>query len=242
MNQDHSTGAKKSRLFIVDDHPLVRQGLRQLLELEGDLEVCGEADEPIAAIRGIAAERPDLAIVDISLQCGVEGLELIKDIRSRVPDVPVLVVSMHDEFVLAERALRAGAKGYVMKEEAMETVMTAVRKVLRGEYYISDNVGKKLLAGLIHGQMMMENYPMDQLTDRELEVFHLIGQGLGTSQIADKLHLSVKTVETHRAHIKEKLKLEDANRLLQYAIQWVHTDAASSVNGSGPWQGGAGRP
>lgn len=215
----------KARILIVDDHPIVREGLRDLIDQEPDLTVCGTAQNQLEALKALEALKPDAAVVDISLNKDMGGIELIKDIKIRYPNLPVLVLSMHDETLFAERALRAGAMGYVMKEQATENVMIALRKILRGEIYLNDRVAAKMLSRLVDKHPEQAAGPsVERLSDRELEVFEMIGHGIGTRQIADKLHLSVKTVEAHRMHIREKLKLQDATELLQYAIQWVQAE------------------
>lgn len=216
----------KTKVLIVDDHPVVRQGLVRLIELQSDLCVCGEAANAHEALEAIETLKPDVAIVDLSLDKDLGGIELIKDIKTQFSQLPVLVLSMHSESVFAERMLRAGAKGYVMKEEAPETMLTAIRRVSDGKIYLSDNMSTKILSGLVKGQPVTDKLPAERLTDRELEVLELIGRGLGTSQAAKKLHLSVKTIETHRAHIKEKLQIENASELLQYAIEWVRSKSS----------------
>ncbi|MHC4617292.1 MAG: response regulator transcription factor [Planctomycetota bacterium] len=208
------------KILIVDDHPIVRQGLGELINQEEDLSVCGQAEDAPAALKIIKQLGPDLAVVDISLK-ETSGMELIKDIRSQHPNLPVLALSMHDESLFAERALRAGAKGYIMKAEATENVVTAIRKVLKGELYLSDKMQDKIVRKLVGEKPGPGASAIDSLSDRELEVFLFIGQGYGTRQIADRLYLSVKTIETYRAHLKDKLDLANSPELLQYAIQWV---------------------
>jgi len=215
----------KTRILIVDDHPIVRQGLAELINHENDLVVCGQAEDSHEAMKAIKDLSPSMAIIDISLK-ETSGLELIKDVHSQYPDLPVLALSMHDEMLYAERALRAGAMGYIMKQEATENVIVAVRRILGGEIYVSDKMAARMVRKLVTGQIEPTTSQVDSLSDRELEVFHLIGKGHGTRQISERLHLSVKTIETYRAHIKEKLNLADAAELLQYAIQW-----ASSCDG-----------
>jgi DNA-binding NarL/FixJ family response regulator len=210
----------KAKVIIVDDHPIVRQGLAELINHEQDLTVCGYAEDAHEALGIIKKTGPDMVIVDISLK-ETSGMELIKDIKAQYPNLPVLALSMHDESLYAERALRAGAKGYVMKAEATENVVTAIRKVLSGQIYVSDRMAAKMVRKLVGGGPQASASAIERLSDRELEVFCLIGQGIGTRQIAERLHLSVKTIETYRAHIKEKLDLADSSELLQYAIQWV---------------------
>lgn len=210
---------QRSRVFVVDDHPIVRQGLALLINGEQDLVVCGEAEEAQPALQAIAAAKPDVLIVDISLN-GPDGLELLKNIRSLWPALPVLVLSMHDETTYAERALRARANGYIMKQEATEKVLVALRRILNGEVYLSDRMANKVLQQYVGGPSSVEHSRIADLTDRELEVFRLIGEGNGTRQIAEKLCLSVKTVESYQAHIKEKLLLRTGRELVQQAIQW----------------------
>ena len=214
----------KIRILIVDDHPIVRQGLAELVNHEEDLAVCGQAEDSHEALSAIRELEPNMAVVDISLK-ETSGLELIKDIHSQHPDLPVLALSMHDEILYAERALRAGAMGYIMKQEATENVIIAIRKILSGEIYVSDRMASRMVRKLVAGQTETTASPVDCLSDRELEVFHLIGKGHGTRQISERLHLSVKTIETYRAHIKDKLKLADAAELLQYAIQWLSSSS-----------------
>ena len=210
---------KKSRILVVDDHPIVRQGLALLINQEADLVVCGEAEEATGAMHVLASSRPDILIVDISLN-GPDGIDLLKNIRSIHPTLPVLILSMHDESIYAERALRAGANGYIMKQEATEKVLVALRRILGGEIYVSDRIANKMLKHYITGSGTLRNSSIADLSDRELEVFRLIGEGHGTRQIAEELHLSVKTVESYQAHIKEKLSLRSARELMQHAIQW----------------------
>jgi DNA-binding NarL/FixJ family response regulator len=209
----------KKTVFVVDDHPLLRQGLALLINQQHDLEVCGEAEEAQAAIQAIAQKRPDILILDISLS-GPDGLDLLKNIRGLYPDLPVLVLSMHDEAIYAERALRARANGYIMKQEATEKVLVAVRRILNGDVYLSDRMANKMLQQYIGGAPAAIQSRISALSDRELEVFRLIGAGRGTREIAEELHLSIKTVETYQAHIKDKLSLRSGRELIQHAIQW----------------------
>src|SRR6202167_3444598 len=220
------TRMKKKTVFIVDDHPLLRQGLALLVNRERDLAVCGEAEEEQAAMKAIAEKRPDILIVDISLN-GPDGLDLLKNLRLLYPDLPVLILSMHDESIYAERALRARANGYIMKQEATEKVLIAVRRILSGDIYLSDRMANKLLNQYVSGASADMNSRLSALSDRELEVFRLIGEGRGTRQIAEKLHLSIKTVETYQAHIKDKLSLHSGRELVQHAIQSNITDKTS---------------
>ena len=209
----------KKRIMVVDDHPIVRQGLALMINRESDLVVCGEAEDAMGAMHVLASSHPDILIVDISLN-GPDGIDLLKNIRVSHPTLPVLILSMHDEMVYAERALRAGANGYIMKQEATENVLVAVRRILTGEIYVSTRIANQMLRHYITGSGTLRNSSIADLSDRELEVFRLIGEGHGTRQIAEELHLSVKTVESYQAHIKDKLSLRSARELMQRAIQW----------------------
>jgi DNA-binding NarL/FixJ family response regulator len=206
------------RIMLVDDHPVLRQGLVQLINTEPDLSVCGQYEDAAQAFAALPALCPDLAIIDLSLK-GSSGLELVKNSRACFPKLRILVLSMHDESLYAERVLRAGATGYIMKQEASEKVLEAIRQVLGGGVYLSEKMGAKLMHQLIGGKAAGRGSSLEQLSDRELEVFGLIGQGKSTRQIAEHLCLSVKTIESHRAHIKEKLHLKDANELVHTAIR-----------------------
>jgi DNA-binding NarL/FixJ family response regulator len=216
---------KKKTVFIVDDHPLLRQGLSLLVNRESDLVVCGEAEDAQAAMFAISQCQPDILIVDISLN-GPDGLDLLKSIRNAYPDLPVLILSMHDETTYAERALRAHANGYIMKQEATEKVLVAVRRILNGEVYLSDKIANKMLQQYVGGASALQSR-LSALSDRELEVFRSIGEGRSTREIADELHLSVKTVETYQAHLKEKLALRSGRELIQHAIQWKINEGAA---------------
>jgi len=207
-------------VLLVDDHPIVRQGLALLIDREGDLSVCGEADGAHSAFHAIETLRPDLVVLDISLS-GPDGLDVLKEIRMKTASLPVLILSMHDESIYAERAMRAGANGYIMKQEATEKVLVAIRRILQGEVYLSDRLTNTMLQQYVRGVSPTKMSPLVSLTDRELEVFRLIGEGHGTRQIADELHLSVKTIESYQAHIKEKLVLRNARELVQHAIEWT---------------------
>jgi len=215
-------GQEKAKVFLVDDHPLVREWLSQLIQREDDLAVCGEAEDTQEALSKIEESQPDIVVADISLK-NTHGLELVKDLQARLPSLPVLVLSMHDESLYAERVLRAGAKGYITKQEATKKILQAVRQVLNGQIYISEKMAARMVHKMVLGRTDNQKSPIERLTDRELEVFQLIGRGHGTRRIATDLHLGVKTVESYRARIKEKLKLEDGTQLLQHAIQWVHS-------------------
>jgi DNA-binding NarL/FixJ family response regulator len=213
--------ARKNRILIVDDHPLFRHGIGDLINAESDLEVCGEADNAPSALEGIRQLAPDLVTVDISLR-GANGIELLKSIKAEHPKLPLLVLSMHDESLYALRALRAGARGYIMKQEALDRVMSAIRQVLRGDLYVSPSMSGRMIEEFVQGGTGSGGSSIaDKLTDRELEILQLIGQGHGVQQIARELNLSAKTVETHRAHIKEKLNFQTARELARFAVQWV---------------------
>jgi DNA-binding NarL/FixJ family response regulator len=196
----------------------LRQGLALFIEREPDLMVCGEAEDATSALQAIRDSTPDFVILDISLD-GRDGLELLKTLRVRHPNLPVLVLSMHDESVYAERSLRAGANGYIMKQEAADKVITAIRQILGGDVYLSDRLTKRMLQQFVNGSISPRD-PLAKLSDRELEVFRLIGAGHGTRQIADELHVSAKTVESYQAHIKENLALRNARELVQHAVEW----------------------
>ena len=213
-----STQVKKKSVFVVDDHPLLRQGLALMIDREPDLMVCGEAEEAQAALKEVAARKPDILIVDISLK-GPDGIDLLKNLRALYPDLPVLILSMHDESIYAERALRARANGYIMKQEATEKVLVAIRRILAGDIYLSEKMANKLLHQYVSGAARNEQSRLSVLSDRELEVFRQIGEGRSTREIAENLHLSIKTVETYQAHIKEKLSLRTGRELVQHAIQ-----------------------
>ena len=211
----------KHRIFLVEDHPVTREGFAQLIDYQADLHVCGQAGTAAKALVGIDVLHPDLVIVDLSL-AESSGLELIKDLKLRHPSLPALVLSTHDESLYAERALRAGARGYVMKQAPTAEVMNAIRVVLAGELYLSEAMRTKMVHKQLHGQRPSRTRGIESLTDRELEVFDLIGRGHPTASVAARLHLSVSTVETHRAHIKEKLRLAHATELVRHAVEWVN--------------------
>jgi DNA-binding NarL/FixJ family response regulator len=209
----------KRKVFLVEDHPIVRQGLEQMVSHEPDLEVAGTAATATAALEQLEKAAPDILLLDISLQ-GASGLDVLKVVRERHPKVRVLILSMHDERLYAMRALAAGAAGYVMKQEATENVLTAIRRVLQGDVYLSTQMEKKSMHQFVGRRSASLGAGLDELSKRETEVFQLIGQGLRTRQIAAALKVSVKTVESHRQHIKEKLGLSDGHELVQHAIQW----------------------
>jgi DNA-binding NarL/FixJ family response regulator len=207
----------RSRILIIDDHPMVRERLAELINQEPDLMVCGEADDAHSAMAAIDKTVPDLALVDISLK-DTYGIELVKEIKAQHPKVLTLVVSMHEESLYAERALRAGARGYITKQEASRKVVGGIRQVLGGGIYVSEKMAGILL-GRVAGEPKSDGSPADRLSDRELEIFQLLGSGLAVREIAKRLHISVKTVEAHRTHIKEKLNIKTSPELLRYAIQ-----------------------
>jgi DNA-binding NarL/FixJ family response regulator len=210
---------KKARVLLVEDHPVVRQGLSMLIDDEPDLVVCGGAESIAETMPMIRKLKPDVVVVDITLGDG-SGLDLIKDIHDALPNLPILALSMHDESVYAERAMRAGAKGYIMKKEAMDKVMTAIRRVLSGELYVSEKMSARMVGKLINPKAANAG-PVDLLSDREFEVFRLIAEGIGPTEIAQRLSLSVKTIETHREHIKEKLGIKSGAELTRFSIQWA---------------------
>lgn len=222
MATPNTSDKPKLKVFLVDDHPLVREWLTQVIEREADLTVCGEASEAPEALEKILKIQPGIVIADISLKTS-HGVTLVKDLKVQCPHLPVLVLSMHDESLYAERVLRAGAMGYITKQEATKKILHAIRQVLSGQIYVSESMASRMVHKLVAGKPGETNSPVERLTDRELEVFQMIGRGLGTRRIAEELHLGIKTVESYRARIKDKLGLEDATQLLQQAIQWVHS-------------------
>ena len=219
LNEMRKNPKTTRRILIVDDHPMMREGLAQLIDHEPDLCAAGQASDAAQALEVIATGRPDLVILDISLP-DKSGLELIKDIHALYPQLPVLVLSMHDESLYAERVLRAGGRGYIMKQAGGKKLMEGIRSVLTGKIYLSERMSAKILE-LFSGQRPQGQSPVEQLTDREFEVFQFIGQGQGTRQIAERLHLSVKTVEVHRANVKKKLHLSTGTDLVRYAVRWI---------------------
>jgi len=212
----------KRTVFLVDDHPLVREWLINLINQQPDLVVCGEAESGPQALQGISARKPDVAIVDISLKDS-SGIELIKDLKCLRPGLSVLVLSMHEESHYAERALRAGAKGYIMKRESTRKVIAAIRQVLEGKLYVSEDLASAMAAQFVQGKTLSAQSPAEVLSDRELEVFELLGQGRGTRLIAERLRVSVKTVQAYCARIKEKLNLASATELLREAVRWYES-------------------
>jgi DNA-binding NarL/FixJ family response regulator len=210
---------QKKRIFLVDDHPLVREWLTNLINQQPDLTVCGETDSAPQALAAIALAKPDVAIVDLSLKDS-SGFDLIKNLKQAETGAAVLVLSMHDEAHYAERALRAGARGYVMKRETTKKVVTAIRRVLEGKLYLSETIAEAMTVRLVGGTSNSGSFPVEQLSDRELEVFEMLGRGLGTRQIAETLRVSVKTVQAYCARIKDKLNVGSATELLREAIRW----------------------
>lgn len=218
MAKTQTKPQQKQKVFLIDDHPVLRKGLGRLIDDQPDLAMCGEAESPAEAMRLLPAAKPDVVIVDLTLKGG-DGLELCKQIRDRFTTLAILVVSMHDESLYAERTLKAGARGYVMKQEPQETIMSALRIVARGEVYLSPPMSAKLLRSFSGVKSDSDLAPLERLTNRELEIFRLIGEGQSVRTIAEKLFLSTKTVEAHKEHIKLKLNLKSSNELLQYAIE-----------------------
>jgi DNA-binding NarL/FixJ family response regulator len=213
----------KARILLVDDHAVVRFGIAQLINRQNDLTVCGEEEDASRALAAIASLKPDLVIADISLKDS-SGLELMRNIKAQYPGLPVLVVSVHDESIYAEIAFRAGALGYLMKQEALEKILTAIRRVLGGAIYVSDVLAAKMLQQQVRGQSPVNEPAVKALSDRELEVFQLIGQWKKTREIAQELHLSVKTIEYYREQIKRKLNLRNSAELTQHATAWVQRE------------------
>ncbi len=218
---------RKARVLLVDDHPIVREGLARVIDQEADLMVCGTAVNGREALAAVANARPDIAVVDVSLE-GSHGIDLVKELKGRHPELSVLMLSMHDEALYAERALRAGAKGYVMKREPPQKLLQAVRKVLQGGLSFSEAVTARMLQRVSRNPAREVRLPIERLSDRELEVLELIGRGRTTRQIADELHVSMKTVQAHREHLKEKLEIPDATSLVRFAVHWVESEGESS--------------
>ena len=212
----------RRKILLVDDHPMLRAGLAQLINKQSDLMVCGEAGNPTEAMEGISEFKPDLLVTDLRMP-GRSGIEFIKDVQALHPALPILVLSMHDELLHAERILRAGARGYIMKEAGGEKLIEAIRQVLSGRSYVSEKMSGVILDHLSGRKPRGSNSPIEKLSDREFEVFQLIGQGKSTRDVAQQLNLSSKTVDVHRGHIKQKLELEDATALVRHAIRWVET-------------------
>ena len=213
-------GDTKLRILIVDDHPIVRRGIAAMINQEANLEVCAEAEGYHEGLDAIREQKPDLSIIDLTLP-DISGLELVKQVKALAPDMPMLVLSMHDETLYAERVLRAGARGYIMKQEGTEKLIDAIAAVMRGDIYVSEKMASRMLGKLVDGKKAAGSSPLERLSDRELEVFELLGRGLGTREVAERLCVSIKTIESHREHIKEKLQLKNATELVQHATQWV---------------------
>jgi DNA-binding NarL/FixJ family response regulator len=214
------TNEKKTQVFIVDDHPVIREGLAVIINHEQDMSVCGEAEDAHQALKAVTELKPDIVIADMSLK-NSDGLELTKNIKARYPRLPVIIFSVHDEFIYAERALLAGARAYLMKDAVSENVIKAIRAVLKGEIFVSDAISNKFLHKIARDKAGTAKTPIENLSDRELEIFRLIGEGYKASQIAKQLHLSVKTIGTYRTRIKEKLDIANASELLKYSIRWT---------------------
>lgn len=217
----------KKRVFIVDDHSVVRQGLTHMLEKQGDLMVCGEAADGPDALQQIPRAKPDIAIVDIGLK-GMSGLELVKHLKAKMPRLPILVMSMFEESVYAERVLRAGAKGYIMKHESVQNVVGAIQRILSGKIYLSESISETILESLAQDPSEKKSSPVDALSDRELEIFRLIGEGHKNREIAEELTLSVKTVESYQESIKQKMNFKSASELQQYAIRWLRSEESAA--------------
>jgi len=215
----------RKKILLVDDHPFMRAGLAQLIDKQPDMIVAGEAGDDAAATRELAKTAVDLVLTDLTLP-GRGGMELIKDLHATQPTLPILVVSMHDEVIYAERALRAGARGYIMKEAGGENLLAAIRQVMSGQVYVSPKMSARILDNMTARKPRGSNSPIEKLTDREFEIFQLIGQGKSTRDIAQQLNLSPKTVDVHRSHIKEKLELQDATALVRHAVRWIETPGA----------------
>jgi len=223
-------GKRKRRVLIVDDHPIVRQGLRRVMENEDDLVVCGEAESARDARTAIKELHPDVVIADISLKQG-DGIELVRDVRAHHPTLPILVLSMHDETIYAERMLSAGANGYIMKQAASDQFLASVRRVLDGGIYVSEAVGTNMIQKFAAGGAYISANPIDRLSNRELQILHMIGKGMSTRETAQSLNLSIKTIESHRQRIKRKLNLATGTQLVQYAVNWFTGREAGGVAG-----------
>ncbi len=217
----------RKKILLVDDHPFMRAGLAQLIDRQPDLMVCGEAGNAADAARELSKSAVDLVLTDLTMP-GRGGLEFIKDLQASRPGLPVLVVSMHDEVIYAERALRAGARGYIMKEAGGENLLLAIRRILSGEVYVSPKMSARILDTFSGRKPRGSSSPIEKLSDREFEIFQLIGQGKSTRDIARQLNLSPKTVDVHRGHIKEKLELKDATALVRHAVRWVEVQNVGS--------------
>ena len=217
---------EEKAILVVDDHPLLRRGLAALITGEPGLWVCGEASTCQGAFQAIEKHRPDLAIVDLGLEAG-DGMDLVKDLKIRHPEIPALVLSLNDESIYAERAIKAGARGYLSKQQLDDTVLIAIRRVLGGEIFLSEKMTARFAQKFLGGFDLKENSPLSALTDRQLEVFRLIGRGYGTREIAERLTLSIKTIESHRENLKQKLTIKSSAALVQSATRWVDTGEVS---------------
>ncbi len=224
----NSKPSEKKRIFIVDDHAMFRDGLQQLIDREADLAVCGDAADATEALEGISRSNPDLVIVDISLS-GKSGIDLIKAIKDKHEDLPVLVVSMHEETLYAERALRAGAMGYVMKQEPAKVVKVAIRKVLAGDMHLSERMSGSIITKFMHGTTELPPSPLEKLSDRELEVFRMLGLGKGVRQIAEEMGVTIPTINSFRNRIKEKLQLHSSTEVMLHAIHWSREGSAKET-------------
>jgi len=221
-NPEAQTSPGRKRILLVDDHPMMRAGLVQLIDRESDLLVCAEAGQPKEVFALLAQAKPDLVMADLTMP-GRSGLEFLKDLVAQSPSLPILVISMHDETVHAERCLRAGARGYIMKDSDNQTLLTAIRRVIGGQRYVSPQVSEMLLGNISARKPRGSDSPIQALSDREFEIFQLVGQGKSTREIAEELHLSPKTVDVHRANMREKLRLKDTTSLIRYAVRWLET-------------------
>jgi|SRR5450631_904867 DNA-binding NarL/FixJ family response regulator len=228
-NQSGMNGSKCAvrRVLIVDDHPIVRQGLRQIMEHEDDLTVCGEAETVQDAMSAVRELKPDVVVADLSLKQG-DGIELVRDVRAHFPQLPILVLSMHDEVIYAERILSAGANGYIMKQAAGEQFLVSLRRVLDGGIYVSEAVGNSMIKKIAAGGAFTSANPVDRLSTRELQILHMIGKGMSTRETAKSLNLSIKTVESHRQRVKRKLNLCTGAQLVQYAVNWFASSDGSA--------------
>jgi len=218
------TKAAKRKILLVDDHPMMREGLAGNISRQDDLEVCAQASNPAEAMSALSKLKPDLIITDVTMP-GRSGLELIKDIHALWPELPILVLSMHDEMLYAERALRSGARGYLMKDAGSAKVIEVIRLLLGGQSFVSPQMSARLLDAVTGQRPRGSTSPIEKLSDREFEVFRLLGNGKSTKEVAEALHLSPKTVDVHRGRIKEKLQLRDASRLIHHAVRWVETQS-----------------
>lgn len=219
--------ATKHRVLLVDDHPMTREGLAAIINRQTDLQVCSEANNPAEAMTSLTKSKPDLLVTDMTMP-GRSGIEFVKDVHALMPELPILVLSMHDELLYAERALRAGARGYLMKDAGSAKVLEVIRLVLTGQVYVSPQMSARLLEAVTGQRPRGSTSPIEKLSDREFEVFRLLGCGKSTKEVANELNLSSKTVDVHRSRIKEKLQLKDAASLIHYAVRWVETQGAQT--------------